>query len=94
LIIGFGQSDVDRKCLFEYAEVDGEEHGIAAKNINPYLVDARDVILASRARPLAAMAAVLESSEIAGGGYLLLNDQERETISTRARCRKMDQAIY
>ncbi|MDQ4148168.1 MAG: hypothetical protein M3120_10940 [Pseudomonadota bacterium] len=50
--------------------MDGKEHGIAAKNINPYLVDARDVILARRARPLAAMAVVLDSSKIAGGGYL------------------------
>ena len=52
VIIGFGREAVKKKHLFEYADIKGLPHKIAAGNINPYLVDAPDVVLPARRNPL------------------------------------------
>ena len=52
VIIGFGFDDAQQKHLFEYADIKGQPHHIAAENINPYLVDAPDVVLPARREPL------------------------------------------
>jgi hypothetical protein len=49
VIVGFGLQDVAEKTLFEYdPDIKGEPHAIKAANINPYLVDAPDVVLPRR----------------------------------------------
>ncbi len=52
VIIGFGAFDVSHKMLFEYDRPDGQPHAVAAKNINPYLADAPDVLVGKRTRPI------------------------------------------
>jgi len=63
VIIGFHSSSLEgvarsdgvvanSKRLFEYADIKGKPHEIAANNINPYLVDAPDVVLPARRDPL------------------------------------------
>jgi hypothetical protein len=49
VILGFGRSETERKRLFGYGEVDGEPHESPTKNINSYLVDSTDVLIARRA---------------------------------------------
>jgi hypothetical protein len=53
VIVGFGVDDPPAKRLFEYADVKGEPHELRAGNINPYLVDAPEVVLANRRAPIA-----------------------------------------
>ena len=45
VIIGFGYKEPARRTIFEYEDIRGEPHAVAAKYINPYLVDAPDVTL-------------------------------------------------
>ena len=52
VIIGFGRETVKQKYLFEYTDIKGQPHEIAAENINPYLVDAPNIILPARRVPL------------------------------------------
>ncbi|MEK7073413.1 MAG: DNA methyltransferase [Patescibacteria group bacterium] len=52
IIVGFGEFDVPRKQLFDYADISGEPHRSEALNINPYLVDAPDVVVQSNRKPL------------------------------------------
>ena len=52
VIIGFGAFDVQNKVLFEYETPKSEAHAVAAKNINPYLIDAPDLIITSRRKPI------------------------------------------
>jgi hypothetical protein len=40
VIIGFGLEDRPDKRIYEYDDIRGEPHAVAAANINPYLVDA------------------------------------------------------
>jgi hypothetical protein len=52
VIVGFGLSEATKPAIFEYASIESEPHRVEAKHINPYLVDAPDVLLFARSRPL------------------------------------------
>lgn len=80
VIVGFGREDLPCKRLFEYADVDGPAHERAANNINPYLVDAPDVVLANRREPLCAVPPMVFGSMPNDGGHLLLSDDERDAL--------------
>jgi hypothetical protein len=48
VIVGFGLCEATKKTIFAYEDIRGEPHAVKAANINPYLVDAPNVILPSR----------------------------------------------
>lgn len=48
VIIGFGAHDVSGKTIYEYSSLRALPTAVAAKNINPYLADAPDVVIRSR----------------------------------------------
>ena len=52
VIIGFSLQDVIDKTIYEYEDIKGEPHAIKADNINPYLVDAPNVLLDKRSYPI------------------------------------------
>ncbi|MHB8418847.1 MAG: DNA methyltransferase [Myxococcales bacterium] len=52
VIIGFGAFDVGGKLLFEYDTPKGQAHAVPARNINPYLADAPDVVVMKRLEPV------------------------------------------
>jgi hypothetical protein len=52
VIVGFANYDTVNKSIFEYEDIKGEAHEIKAKNINPYLVDARDIFITKRNKPI------------------------------------------
>ena len=80
VIIGFGTDDVPGKTIFEYRDIKGEPVAHAAKNINPYLVDAADVIAQARSVPLADVPAIANGSIPADGGHLLFTPVERDAF--------------
>ena len=78
VIIGFssdGRSEAKR--LFDYETPQSEAHEIFAKNINPYLVDAPDVVIPSRTRPLCKVPEILKGNQPTDAGYFLFNDEEK-----------------
>lgn len=52
VIIGFALHDATDKRIFDYETLQSEPHEIKAKNINPYLVDAPDLVVSRRSTPL------------------------------------------
>ena len=77
VIVGFAAYDTDRKTLFEYEDISGAPHAITAKNINPYLADAPDVILPARRLPICNVPAIFYGNMANDGGYLILSDAEK-----------------
>jgi len=66
--------------LFDYATLRAEPHEIVAVNINPYLVDAPDVLLSKRSKPLCTVPGIgIGNKPIDGGGYLF-TDEEKATF--------------
>src|ERR1019366_3246741 len=77
VIIGFANYDTSNKSIFEYEDIKGEPHEIKVKNINPYLVDAKDTFILSRSNPICKVPAIVFGSMPNDGGYLLLNKDEK-----------------
>ncbi|HVA97812.1 MAG TPA: DNA methyltransferase [Bacteroidia bacterium] len=80
VIIGFANFDSQNKIIFEYDDIKGEAHEIKAKNINPYLVDAKNIFIEKRRKPLCKVPEISFGSMPNDGGYLLLNDDEKKSI--------------
>ena len=77
VIVGFANYDTNNKSIFEYEDIKGEAHEIKAKNINPYLVDAKDIFVEKRTNPLCEVPKMSFGNMPLDGGYLLLSDHEK-----------------
>lgn len=80
VIVGFGLQDVVEKTIFEYADIKGEAHAIKAANINPYLVDAPDVLLEKRTKPINLAPFINKGSEATDFGHLFLSGEEKSQL--------------
>jgi hypothetical protein len=80
VIIGFGLQDVAEKTIFEYECIKGEAHAVTVANINPYLVDAPDIVLPSRHSPVCNVPELLYGSKPTDGGHLLLSLEDRDAL--------------
>ncbi|PTQ78857.1 hypothetical protein C8R26_101173 [Nitrosomonas oligotropha] len=80
VIIGFGLQEAAQKTIFEYENIQGEAHAIAARNINPYLVDAPNIIAEGRMQPLSASRPLANGSIPADGGHLILEPADKDTL--------------
>lgn len=81
VIVGFGDGDVPRKRIWDYEHVKAEPVSVEAKNINPYLVDAADLLLPNRRKPIIDIPRVSFGSMPNDGGNLLLNDDEKDELT-------------
>jgi hypothetical protein len=80
VIIGFAAFDVLAKRLYDYETPAGEPMEIRAKNINPYLVDADDIVITSRNRPLQSVPQMVKGSQPTDDANLLLTDDEKNKL--------------
>lgn len=76
IIIGFSREDV-KKRLFVHDAPDLPERTILPSNINPYLVDAPDVFVWNRSRPLCDVPRMVIGSQPIDGGNYLFTDEEK-----------------
>ena len=80
VIIGFGLGDVERKTIYDYESLVGEPHALPATAINPYLVDAPDVLLENRGTPVCNVPRMKFGSMPRDGGHLILSKEERADL--------------
>lgn len=77
VIVGFANFDTINKSIFEYEDIKGEAHEIKAKNINPYLVDAKDFLINKSSNPICNVPKISFGNMPLDGGHLLLSDDEK-----------------
>lgn len=77
VIVGFANYDTNNKSIFEYEDIKGEAHEIKAKNINPYLVDAKDLLINKRTIAVCKVSKIKFGNQPIDGGWLILDEQER-----------------
>ena len=77
VIVGFANYDTNNKSIFEYEDIKGEAHEIKAKNINPYLVDAKDLLINKSSNPICNVPKMSFGNMPLDGGHLLLSDEEK-----------------
>lgn len=80
VIIGFANYDTLNKSIFEYKDIKGKPNEIKARNINPYLVDAKDFLIGKRRKPICNVPQIVFGSMPNDGGFLLLNNDEKEIL--------------
>ena len=80
VIIGFSNFDISEKRIFEYEQIKGEPHETIAKNINPYLVEGKDIWINKRRNPICSVPEMNYGSMPNDGGNLLLNESEKSEI--------------
>jgi hypothetical protein len=80
VIVGFSHANSPLKTIYEYEMVNGDPLAVEAKNINPYLVDAPDVMLPSRRTPICNVAPIVFGSMANDGGNFFLSDTEKEQL--------------
>ncbi len=82
VIIGFALQDDPEKRIFDYETVIGEPHEIRALNVNPYLVDAPNFVLANRRTPICAVPEIgIGNKPIDGGHYLFTAEEKAEFLA-------------
>jgi len=77
VIIGFANYDTNNKSIFEYENIKGEAHELKVKNINPYLVDAKDILISKNSNPICKVPKMSFGNMPLDGGNLLLSDEEK-----------------
>jgi uncharacterized protein with GYD domain len=78
VIVGFANFDTNNKSIFEYENVNGDAHEISVKNINPYLLDAKDTLIEKRKNPICNVPKMSFGIMTLDGGNLLFSDEEKE----------------
>ena len=76
VIIGFANYDTNDKSVFEYEDIKGEAHEIRVKNINPYLVEGKDMFITTRTKPLCNVPEIIKGSETTDDGHFMLTLEE------------------
>lgn len=77
VIIGFANFDTQNKRIFDYENIKGEAHEIKAKNINPYLIDAKVLLINKNSNPICNVPKMSFGNMPLDGGNLLFSDQEK-----------------
>jgi hypothetical protein len=80
VIIGFGAEKFKKMPLADYETVQAEPVIADAGNINPYLVDAPDLVIDKRRTPICKVPEIVFGSMPNDGGHLLLSTAERDAL--------------
>uniref|UniRef100_UPI003750A630 DNA methyltransferase n=1 Tax=Flavobacterium sp. TaxID=239 RepID=UPI003750A630 len=80
VIIGFASFNTTNKSIFEYEDINGTASEIKAKNINAFLVDAKDIFIVSRGKPIHQFPEMFKGSQPTDGGNLILTKEEKADL--------------
>ena len=80
IIVGFACFDTNNKIIFEYDDIKGEPHEIKAKNINQYLIDAKEIIISPRTNPISKIPKIGVGSALLDGGFFIISEEEKKSI--------------
>lgn len=90
VILGYGLSQPSRRLIFDYsAGIKGDPTVLDASNINPYLVDAPDVALPRRSKPICDVPEIgIGNKPIDDGNYLFSADERDAFIEAEPASKK------
>ena len=68
---------MSKKYLYEYENINGSPQKALAHNINCYLVDAPNIVIENRSKPICNVPAMIKGCEATDNGHLILNEEEK-----------------
>ncbi len=89
VIIGFACFDTDKKRIFDYHDVKGDAHEIAVKNINQYLIDAKDITISARTKPICNVPEMgIGNKPIDDGNYIFTTEEKEKFLQQEPKATK------
>jgi hypothetical protein len=90
IIVGFANYDTNNKSIFEYENIKAEPHEIKAKNINPFLVEGKDITVENRKSPICNVPEIVYGSfALDDGNYTISEDERNEIILANKNSEKL-----
>lgn len=90
VIIGFSPQDLPGKAIYEYEDIAGEPQAVGAKTINPYLVDAANLVLPRRSSPICKVPSMLYGSKpVDDGAYLFTGPERHEFLNIQPEAKHL-----
>jgi hypothetical protein len=83
VIVGFAAYEPEARVIFEYEDVGGEPHAVAAASINAYLVDGPWVMLPNSSHNLFGQPEMMYGSKPTDGGHFFLTEPEKAELLAR-----------
>ena len=83
IVVGYAHFDKQKKYLFNYADIKGEAEAIQAENINPYLVNAPNLVITNINKPLSNVPSMTKGNQPTDGGNLLLSQEEKDALTNK-----------
>ncbi|MDB9386360.1 DNA methyltransferase [Microcystis aeruginosa] len=83
VIIGFASFEANEKYLFDYQTITSEPLLIKAKNINPYLINANNILVFNRKYPLCNVPNMMYGNKPTDGGNFILSEEEKNTLVSK-----------
>jgi hypothetical protein len=80
VIIGFSVSGVKKKRIYTYSSLNSEPEEIVVTNINPYLIEGKNIVVAGREKPICNVPAMINGNKATDGGFLIMTDEEKADL--------------
>ena len=82
VIVGFANYDTTNKSIFDYEDIKGEAHELRAKNINAYLVDAKDILVEKKTKPICNVPNIIKGNYYAKSEGLIIEEEDLDFLIT------------
>jgi hypothetical protein len=83
VIVGFSNFDIKSKKLYFYPDIKGEPVEEIVSNINPYLVNAPDIFIINRSKPISHVPAMMYGSKPTDNGHFLMTEEEKLELEAK-----------
>lgn len=82
VIVGFRlpEQHTGKKYLFHYADIKGQPEQRTVQNISPYLIDAPNIIISKRSKPISGEMEMVKGNQPTDDGNLILSTEEKEAL--------------
>lgn len=80
VIIGFALFDKATKSIYQYEDIKAGPVEIEAENINPYLVNAENILIVSRSKAICSSPELAWGSKPVDGGHLIFSNEEKDAF--------------
>ena len=80
VIVGFANFDTNNKSIFEYEDIKGEAQEIKAKNINAYLIDAKDILVEKMRKPICSVPKIIKGNYYAKSEGLIIEEKDLDYL--------------
>ena len=80
VIIGFSNYDIPKKQLFIYEDIKGNPDRIFCSKINGYLIDAPNILIAKRSKPICNVPEIVFGNMPNDGGNFLFTEEEKDNF--------------